>query len=609
LRRPPALAVLAALLAVYLIAPFLAGLGQIGLADWTSVDVTGLARAGAISVVSATLATVLVALGGIPLGYMLARVPGRGMALLGFIVQLPLALPPLSSGILLLFLLGYASPLGRLTNGALTDSFAGIVLAEAFVAAPFLIIAARSAFAGIDPVLEDVAATLGHRPLAVFRRVSLPLAWRGIAAGLLLTWLRAFGEFGATVMVAYHPYSLPVYTYVAFGSQGLPAMLPVLLPTVLIAVAAMAASQRTGKPPARQRWHDGSELAAAGAAPILPRAAQPPQPLALAFRRRREGFTLDVAWRTEARRLCILGASGSGKSATLRMIAGLDRTDAASLSLNGRDMTSLPPHERAVAYVPQNYGLLPHLPVDRQIGFAVDYDAASARHWMARLGLAELAHRRPVELSLGQQQRVALARALSRKGGLLLLDEPFSALDAPLRTRLRGELLSLQQEIGTTTILVTHDPAEAILLADEVLLLEDGHVLQSGPIEAVYERPASETVARLLGADNIAQGWAVAPDRIDLGGVQIAVAGPALATGPVGWAVRPERVRIGNDDGVPATILQADDIRGGQRRLVVLIGKAVIQAVADPGCSVAPGPCRVAIDPGSVQVWPAASSA
>ena len=157
---PRILGGLAGLLAIYLAAPFMAGLGQVGLAGWQDVDWTGLADAGAVSVGSATIATALVALGGIPLGFVLARRPGRAMALLGFVVQLPLALPPLASGILLLFLFGYASPLGRLTGGALTDSFTGIVLAEAFVAAPFLIIAARSAFAGIDPVLEDVAAVL-----------------------------------------------------------------------------------------------------------------------------------------------------------------------------------------------------------------------------------------------------------------------------------------------------------------------------------------------------------------------------------------------------------------------------------------------------------------
>src|SRR5471032_2925534 len=124
----------------------------------------------------------------------------------------------------------------------LTDSFAGIVLAEVFVAAPFLIIAAKSAFSAVDPVLDDVAATLGHHANSRFFRVMLPVAWPAIRAGLALAWLRAFGEFGATVMVAYHPYSPPVYTYVVFGGQGLPAMMPLLLPTLAIAIVCAALS-------------------------------------------------------------------------------------------------------------------------------------------------------------------------------------------------------------------------------------------------------------------------------------------------------------------------------------------------------------------------------
>jgi ABC-type Fe3+/spermidine/putrescine transport system ATPase subunit/ABC-type sulfate transport system permease component len=606
-RQHPALPWLGGLLAVYLVAPFLAGLGQAGLADWSGVEWDGLLRAVAVSVGSATLATALVAVCGIPLAFLLARRPGRAMGLLGFVVQLPLALPPLTSGILLLFLFGYASPIGRLTGGALTDSFTGIVLAESFVAAPFLIIAARSAFTAIDPVLEDVAATLGHRPWAVFRRVSLALAWRGIAAGLLLTWLRAFGEFGATVMMAYHPYSLPVYTYVAFGSQGLPAMLPVLLPTIIVAVAVMAASQWAVAPPVRRRSPGAADLL--GPAPAVAATASLPQPLALAFRRRLDGFTLDVAWRTDARRLSILGASGSGKSATLRLIAGLDRADAGSLQLNGGDLSALPPEQRGVAYVPQNYGLLPHLTVAQQIRFGVGSDQARALHWTQRLGLTGLEHRYPAELSLGQQQRVALARALSRPGRLLLLDEPLSALDAPLRARLRDELAALQGEIDATTILVTHDPLEAIRLADDILLLEEGHVLQSGPVEMVFRRPVSEGAARLLGADNIAAGRAVARDQIDLGGVRLATDGPDLVAGPLGWAIRPDCVRVTAGLGVPATLLHVEDFRGGQRRLRVRVGEAVLYASADPCEALALGPCRVTIDRAAMQIWPAPGGA
>ncbi len=597
------LALLAGLLAALLVAPFVAGLGQAELADWAGVDVPGLARAGLVSVASATLATGMVVLGGIPLGYLLARNPGRAMALLGFVVQLPLALPPLASGVLLLFLLGYASPLGRLTNGALTDSFLGIVLAEAFVAAPFLIVAARSAFAGVDPVLEDVAATLGHGPGAVFRRVSLTLAFPGIWAGLLLTWLRAFGEFGATVMVAYHPYSLPVYTYIAFGSEGLPAMLPIMLPTILIAVGVMALSVQTG------RRRPAGPLRTATSFPVAPALGPvlhcaPGQPLQFAFLRRQDGFTLEVAWRTQAKRLCILGASGSGKSATLRLIAGLDGAERMALTLNGRDLTALPPHLRAIGYVPQNYGLLPHLPVARQVRFGVTADPARAVDWTRRLGLAGLEHRRPPELSLGQQQRVALARALACRTSLLLLDEPFSALDAPLRARLREELLILQGQIEATTILVTHDPAEAMLLADEVLLLEDGHVLQSGPIEEVFLRPASEAAARLLGANGAAAGRVAGPDLIQVGGVRLAVAGPPLPKGLVGWAVRPEAVRIGVAGGLPATLLSSRPIRAGQRFVSVRLGDAILTATAEAGYDPVPGACQISIDPAAVQVWP-----
>ncbi len=600
---PRILAPLAGLLALYLVAPFLAGLTQLGTADWHGVDVAGLARASVVSVASATLATLLVAIGGVPLGYLLARIPGWPMALLGFAVQLPLALPPLASGILLLFLLGYASPLGALTGGRLTDSFAGIVLAEAFVAAPFLIVAARSAFAGIEPVLEEVAATLGHGPGAVFRRVSLPLAWRVIAAGMLLTWLRAFGEFGATVMLAYHPYSLPVYTYLAFGSLGLPAMLPILVPTLAAALLVMAASQSVAAGRKRRGAREAaSALPPISAAPPAPRRAD--QVIAFAFRRRLDGFSLDVAWRTPARRLAILGASGSGKSATLRLIAGLDHGDKATLTLGGADLGRRPAHARGIAYVPQSYGLLPHLTLAEQVRFAVGTDPARAAHWTERLELGGLEGRSTAALSLGQQQRVALARALARPSRLLLLDEPFSALDAPLRARLRDELLLLQGEIDATTILVTHDPAEAMALADEMLLLQAGRVLRCGPVEDVYRRPGSAAAARLLGADAVAAGRAIAPDRIAVGaGVEIAVAGPALTLGPVGWCVRPSCIRLVAAGGVEACMLAADAARGGKRRVTLRLGHAVVRAALDPSQAAAPGPCRVEIDPAALQVW------
>jgi len=536
------------------------------------------------------------------------------MGLLGFIVQLPLALPPLASGVLLLFLLGYSSPLGRLTDGALTDSFSGIVLAEAFVAAPFLIIAARSAFASIDPILEDVAATLGHSPSATFLKVSLPLAWRGIAAGLLLAWLRAFGEFGATVMVAYHPYSLPVFTYVAFGSEGLPAMMPVLIPTLLAAITVMIFShyfaKETGRGKRRQSLVKAVWTSQIGQyeppADLKSHAAAKSGPLLeFSFQRALDGFELDVAWRTKARRLAILGTSGSGKSMTLRLIAGLDQTKAAALTFKAQILTGKPPEMRSIAYVPQNYGLFPHLQVHQQILFARDCDEVLARYWTGRLGLDGMENRYPDELSLGQQQRVALARALSRRADLLLLDEPFTAIDAPLRAQLRKAFSQLQCEIDQTSILVTHDPAEAMLLADELLIRDSGRVLQTGTVNDVFLRPANETVARLLGAEIIGYGRAIAPGWIDIGeGVHIAIANQPFAPKTrIGWSVRPERIRFAPDAPYKFRVLHVGELRDGQRSILIQLGAAAFEMMADPGFSSLSESCRVAIDPQALQIW------
>jgi molybdate transport system permease protein len=323
-------------------------------------------------------------------------------------------------------------------------------------------------------------------------------------------------------------------------------------------------------------------------------------------RRRLDDFTLDMAWSSSARRLAILGASGSGKSMTLRLIAGLPAGEGGGqITFGSQHLDRLPPQSRGVAYVPQSYGLPPHLTVARQIRFAADCDPALAAHWTARLGLAGLEHRRPEELSLGQQQRVALARALSRPSArLVLLDEPFAALDTPLRARLRQDLLALQAEMNATTILVTHDPAEAMLLADELILLEAGRVLQVGPVQEVFARPINEAAARLLGAEVIGEGRVKPDGRIDIGdGVSLDAAGPPLPPGAlVGWSARPYQIRLTTEGGLPATILERGPVHDGQRRLLVRLGAADLSLLADPSCPEV-GACRLSIDPLALQVW------
>ncbi|MGH9083264.1 MAG: molybdate ABC transporter permease subunit, partial [Acidimicrobiales bacterium] len=238
--RPPArpLRWLGGVALLYLTVPIvafavrLAATGQRGFHD------PGIFEALGVSVECATISAALIATFGVPLAFVLARSRSRLGSVVGVVVQLPLAVPPVMGGILLVYLVGPYTFLGRLFGGHLTDSLAGIVLAQTFVAAPFLVVAARSAFASIDPGLTDVAATLGHGEVGRFLRVAVPVAAPGIWAGLALSWLRAFGEYGATVVLAYHPTSLPVDTFTEFSAGGLPGT---MAPTALALGVAVVA--------------------------------------------------------------------------------------------------------------------------------------------------------------------------------------------------------------------------------------------------------------------------------------------------------------------------------------------------------------------------------
>lgn len=594
---------LAALLAVYLCAPFLASIPQVGAADWHGVDWNATLSAVAVSAGSASVASLVILIGGVPLGYLLARSTSRRAAFLGFIVQLPLALPPLTSGVLLLFLLGPYSWVGQLTGGALTDSFAGIVLAETFVAAPFLIIAARSAFAAVDPMFEDVAATLGHRAGSRFFRVTLPVAWPAISAGLALAWLRAFGEFGATVMVAYHPYSLPVYTYVVFGGQGLPAMMPLLLPTLAIAIvcAAISIYSRNGRATSNVQRVNADDADETRQAHTL--IDTDDRRLSVALKKRLGSFDLDINWAPQTRRLAIIGTSGSGKSMTLRLIAGLETGQQAMVSIGGTSLDDLPPEARKIGYMPQDYGLFPHMTVAQQLAFPLNADAASARQWVDHLGLSSLLGRLPHELSFGQRQRVALARALTQHSQLLLFDEPFAALDTPRRRRLQQSLRELQREISAVTIIVTHDPDEAALLADEVLLIEHGRVLQAGSVIDVFERPATLRAAELLGLHNIGQGTLVEPGVIELGGsLRLRVAHAIPTGGEIMWRV-PALAISRAENGAFEGVVERIELRRGERyaRLKIL-GVGFDIPTDDPQLKMGTSH-RFSIDTNRLTVW------
>ncbi|SHO65490.1 ABC-type sugar transport system, ATPase component [Pseudoxanthobacter soli DSM 19599] len=218
------------------------------------------------------------------------------------------------------------------------------------------------------------------------------------------------------------------------------------------------------------------------------------------------GLDLDVA---QGEFVALLGASGCGKTTLLRTIAGFTPATAGSISVGGVDVTALSPDRRGMAMVFQSYALWPHMTVARNIGYGLKLRGRSRAEITRRvdemldmLGLAGLGERKPAALSGGQRQRVALGRALAIDPKILLLDEPLSNLDARIRVQLRGEIRALQQRLGITAIHVTHDREEAMAMADRIVILDGGNIVQQGSPQQVYNAPASSFVAAFMGAEN-----------------------------------------------------------------------------------------------------------
>ncbi len=250
----------------------------------------------------------------------------------------------------------------------------------------------------------------------------------------------------------------------------------------------------------------------------------------------------------------LLGPSGCGKTTLLRLLAGFERPDAGTIALGGTIVAGgrrfVPPEQRRIGMVFQEYALFPHLDVEANVGYALGRrpDGARVAEVLDLVGLGGLGDRRPDELSGGQQQRVALARALAPTPQLILLDEPFSNLDAALRDRVRTEVRDILRAAGVTALLVTHDQEEALSLADTVSVMCAGRIEQTGPPEEVYGSPATRWVAEFLGEVDVLPGEASGgAATCALGRVPV----PQDVTGPVEVLVRPESVSLGThrDDG------------------------------------------------------------
>ncbi len=518
---------------LYLVAPLVAFAVRFATTQQRGFHASGLVAALWTSLSGATISLVLITIFGVPLAFVLARSHGRLARVVGVLVQIPLALPPLMSGIVLIYLVGPYTFLGRLFHRGLTNSPAGVVIAMTFVAAPFLVVAARAAFESVDQSLLDVAETLGHGEWSRFVRVAVPVAAPGIRGGMVLAWLRAFGEYGAVVVLAYNPATLPIYTYNQFSGAGLSTTLAPTALALVVATLVVAASRLRW--PRRRRVPDGD---------VGTPTAVPATPIRFGIDHRLGSFHLLLDCARPVRHLAVLGPSGAGKSALVRSLAGLYGSGAAQFWWGDESLGEVPVVRRRVGYVAQGFTLFPHLSVWRQLLFARAAKPEIARYWLARLGLAGLESAMPAHLSGGQRQRVALAQVLCAEPAVLLLDEPFSALDVPVRQDLRRLVRELQRETGLSTVLVTHDPEEAGFLADDVLVISDGTSLQFGASREVFAHPASAEVARLLGIANLLTGRVVA-GGIESGGVVVRAPVEGLALDDeVSWSVRPERVNL-----------------------------------------------------------------
>jgi len=314
--------------------------------------------------------------------------------------------------------------------------------------------------------------------------------------------------------------------------------------------------------------------------------------------------------------VAVLGKSGSGKTTLLRLVAGFERPDEGTIEIDEDVVDSaqrfVPPERRRVGYVAQEGNLFPHLTVEKNVAFGLsraERAGGRAEELLALVGLADMGRRYPHQLSGGQQQRVALARALAPRPRVVLLDEPFSSLDAGLRASLRSDVMQLLREQHATTVFVTHDQEEALSVADLVGVMEGGRIRQFAAPEDLYARPLDRTVAEFVGEANIlaghvSSGWA----DTALGRLRVADALLPNYDGPASVLVRPEQITLrrpaGSSEEPAGTVLQRE-FYGHDCLLVVGFGATQLR-VRCPGRPPAEVGEKVVLSAsGEVACWPA----
>jgi len=272
-----------------------------------------------------------------------------------------------------------------------------------------------------------------------------------------------------------------------------------------------------------------------------------------------DDVTLDI-YKKEI--FCLLGASGCGKTTLLRMLAGFERPTAGRIFIDGVDMTAIPPYERPVNMMFQSYAIFPHMSVEQNVAFGLRQEGVSKAETARRVGemlelvkLGQFGKRKPHQLSGGQRQRVALARSLVKKPKLLLLDEPLAALDRKLREHTQFELINIQETLGVTFVVVTHDQEEAMTLSTRIGLMNHGEIVQVGTPSEIYEYPSSRFVAEFIGSVNTFEGRLIEDEpsyvRIACDDLEIPIYvdhGVSSAPGATVWAaIRPEKIHVSRE--------------------------------------------------------------
>lgn len=482
-----------------------------------------------ISLKSSAIATLLTFFLGIAAAKWMISTRIKGKALIeGFFIA-PLVLPPTVVGFLLLLLFGRNGAIGQFLlkfNLTIIFTWQAAVITATVVSFPLMYKTALGAFEQIDPNLLNAARTLGASEWQVFWRIMLPLAWPGILAGTILAFARALGEFGATLMLAGNipgqTQTIPMAIYFAVESGDMRLASIWVLIILSLALSLLTAvnywteysrfmkCRDTAMP---SPYDDGDGDGDRDTALPFPYGDGDSSGLSLNIFKSASGFGLNVGFEIEQEVLGILGASGSGKSMTLRCIAGLETPNSGQIVVNGRvlfDSTkgiNVLSKDRRIGFLFQNYALFPHMTVAQNIAFGLQYLSKTEQtkrvtKQLISVQMSGLENRYPQELSGGQQQRVALARAIATSPELLLLDEPFSALDTHLRSQLERELMQTLANYGGITLFVSHNLEEVYRVCRNLLVLDEGRAIAFDAKEHIFDRPRNFTVAQLTGCKN-----------------------------------------------------------------------------------------------------------